>query len=252
MGQSLFATSKAILESAECELLGASAIPRPFSWIRREIIHPFFYVMEGGVILLDTVKKIALYFTIFYVVGIWLSWITDNLSKAPSTALFLSFLGASIIGLFALPSTYTDHKFPEKFISRLTKIVAGLIDSTTELEGLRANLEIMENRAAQRVKALRFTLAGIWAIFLFGFSQSLGLMTKIVPNEHFTSILGNTLGVFLVAAILGLLPLLAINCYQLANELVFKGLQFACNEIAIELIACELEGAAQPIPQDGC
>jgi len=229
----LYEAAKQLVEDAEHRLLGAQHIPvRHVSWLRREFLHPLSFVALGASFLIDNFLKTLGYVVLFMVVVAFLSWQLGLSGDQKNAYLAMAAMFGLFVVLFSLPSTFSHFQLKEFDLEYLSQRIQARVTSKAELEGLQAGLEIMEECADNRVKTLRLALATIWAVFLFGFGQSLGILTKLGKDDQIGELVGGSIMTFVFAVVLTLLPMAAIAGYKRANNMVFKGLQFACYETA--------------------
>lgn len=233
----LFVTANQLIVDAENRLLGAKDIPWPFSWLRKEFWHPIVYVMLGMDFLINNFFKTVFYVGLFAALAAYFSTRAGMPSEQMNFAIGVAIMGAVFVVFFALPSTFTNFGIKDADLEFLTQRVQDQVASNEELKGLRDNLEAMEECAASRVAALRWAMATIWGVVLFGFAQSLGLLTKLIEKDQFADLIGGSISFFVVAVFLTIIPLATIAGYRRANNMVFMELRFACNEVALKFSA---------------
>lgn len=232
-----FTDAKQLIVVVENRLLGSREIAQPISWFRKEFIHPVFYVFLGMDFLMVNFAKTAIYAGLFAFLAGYISPQFGASSEEVKIHLIIAMMGAVFIVLFALPSTFSSYGIKDSDIAFLAKYIQEKVSSKDELDTLRDNLEVMEGCAANRVATLRWAMATIWGVILFGFSQSIGLLAKLAEKEEVGQIIGGSVTFFITALSLTLLPLVAIAGYRRANHIVFSGLRFACNEVAQGFLA---------------
>ncbi len=230
----LYEAAKQLVEDAEHRLLGAQHIPvRPVSWLRREFLHPLSFVALGAGFLIENFYKTLGYVVLFMSLVGYISHQLALANDQVNAYLVMAALLGLFVVLFALPSAFSHYFLKESDLSYLAQRIKARVTSKAELESLQAGLAIMEECADNRVKTLRLALATIWAVFLFGFGQSLGMLTKLGKDDQIGELVGGSITTFVFAVLITLVPMAAIAGYRRANNLVFKGLQFACHEVAV-------------------
>lgn len=226
------------------------AINFRYSWVRwllTEIWYPLVYVIHGLDFLIQNFWKSLFYVSIFTISAFIVSSIFDVPTNQTHANVIVSGVFGLFTVLFALPSTFSHLHLKEKDLDYLTERIQGLVTTKDALQNLITDLSLMEASVTDRVNALRWTLASVWALFLFGFNQSLGLILKFEQGERIGEIIGNSIMTFFMALIVVLIPILAIAGYRRANNLVFKGLAYAC---ADELVKYEAKDIGQGLRQE--
>lgn len=234
---SLFANAKQLVVIVENRLLGAREIAWPISWFRKEFWHPISYVFLGMDFLISNFMKTTVYVVLFVALTAYLSRRFGASAEEVKMYVVIAVMGAVFVVLFALPSTFASFGISDVDLIFLAQRVQEKVASNDELDTLRDNLEAMEACAADRVAILRWAMATIWGVLLFGFSQSMGLLARLAEKDEVGKLIGGSVSFFIVAVSLTLIPLAAIAGYRRANNIVFRGLQFACNEVALKFMA---------------
>lgn len=235
----LFTAAIELLADAERRQLRATNFrPIWFSRLLVEIWYPLTYVFHGLDFLVLNFSKTLLYVFLF-TTGTFIG--SSFLNLAPEQ-IHANVTVAAIFAIFtvllALPSTFSHLRLYEGDLDYLSKQIQGIADSKAALLNLKTNLDILEATTTERVNALRWSLATIWALFLFVFNQSLGLLLK-GQSEHLGKVLGASITTFVLALVIVLISILAIAGYRRANNLVFRGLAFACADAELKLEAKE-------------
>lgn len=230
----LYDTAKQLVEDAEHRLLNSQRIPNPpVAWLRREFWHPLSYVFFGMDYFIKNFAKALFYVPLLMLLVAYISAQLGLPKDQTNTYLVMAAMFGLFVVLFALPSTFSHFQLKESDLDYLSQRILAQATSKAELEGLQAGLELMSECADNRVKTLRWALATIWAVFLFGFGQSLTILAKLGGDNKLGELLSGSILTFVVAVLLTLLPMAAIAGYRRANNMVFKGLQFACHEVAL-------------------
>lgn len=210
-------------------------------WLSRlliEIWYPLTYVFHGLDFLVLNFTKTLLYVFLFttstYIGSTLLNFAPEQMHANVTVAATL----AMFTVLLALPSTFSHLHLNEGDLDYLSERIQGIVDSKAALQNLKTNLDILEATTTERVNALRWSLATIWALFLFAFNQSLGLLLK-GQTEHLGEVVGASITTFILALVIVLIPFLAISGYRRANDLVFRGLAFACADAGLKFEAKE-------------
>lgn len=228
-----FSNAKQLIEIAEHRLLKAQHIPWPVSWLRKELLDPIRYVMAGLEFLLQNWIKMIVYPLIFGLAAIYVAkHLGLNKDQINAAVLVGMAIGVFVV-LFALPSSFASIGISENDIECFTSHLQRFAASEIELGALRDSLEAMEEAAADRVKALRWAMATIWGSVLLAYSQSMGVLTKLADKDQVGELMSGSVIFFVVAGLLALAMLLAITGYRRANNIVFRGLQYACNEVSL-------------------
>lgn len=228
----VYATTKEVLQFAEGHLLRVLNVPPFVAWLRREFWHPFAYIAEGMGVFIDNFFKIFFYSIFFPGLVAYISFklgLTSDQIKVNSA---LGLAAAFFVVLFSLPSTFVHSGVRDSYVQALTDDLLGRLSSKAELDALTDNLGAMEACAGNRVKTLRWALAAVWGAALFGYSQSMAVLTKLATQNQLGELMTGSINFFVIAFFVGLVPLVAIAGYRRSNEIVFRGLQFACNEVA--------------------
>lgn len=231
---SLFAVSKQVVVLVENRLLGAQDIPWPISWIRKEFWHPIIYVQLGLDFLIKNFIKTTIYIVLFVALTAYLSSRVGVSSEQLNVNIAAAIMGAVFVVLFTLPSTFVSFGIKDTDLVLLIQHIQENVASKDELEALRDNLETMEKCVVDRVTTLRWAMATIWGVILFGFSQSVGVLTRLAEKDEVGNLIGGSVFFFVVSVLLAFIPLIAIAGYRRANNMVFRGLQFARNEVALK------------------
>lgn len=138
------------------------------------------------------------------------------------TLVYITIVISVLISVFAPPSAYCASAVkPDHIKTVCTLLHESNITSLEQLAPIRSNISIFERRIQQRLLCLRGVLALIWAGYLFGLSK-LDLFT---PKQEASDITFLVLSAF---AILGLY--LTIESYSKTQTLIFRSMQFGCNE----------------------
>ena len=213
-----------------------------YRWLSRlliEIWYPLAYAFHGLDFLVLNFTKSLVYVLLFTTVTlIGTSFLSLTPEQTHANVTVAAFFGMFTV-LLALPSTFAHLRLHEGDLDYLSERIQSIIDSKAALQNLKIYLDLMEITAMERVNALRWSLATIWALFLFIFNQSIGMLLKVQQTEHLGEIVGNSIFTFVLALVIVLIPIFAIAGYRRANDLVFKGLAFACADVQLKLEANE-------------
>ena len=99
------------------------------------------------------------------------------------------------------------------------------------------------------MKALKWLVTTVWALFLYGLNQMNSIASKIAP-EQITKVISDNISAFVMYGILTLLSVLVIVGYKKGNDAVFRRLQFAVQELKFRLASCQAAVAQPIIPPD--
>ncbi len=231
----VYATTKEVLQFAEGYLLRVLNVPPFVAWLRREFWHPFAYIAEGMGVFIDNLVRIVFYSFFFPALFAYVSYKLGLTSDQIRVNSVLGLATGFFVVLFSLPSTFAHSGVADTYVQALTDDLLDRLNSKAELDALTDNLKAMEACAATRVKTLRWALAAVWGAALFGYSQSMTILTKLLTHDQLGDLMTGSVAFFVIAFFVGLVPLVAIAGYRRSNEIVFRGLQFACNEVARKL-----------------
>jgi hypothetical protein len=236
----LFAAARELVSDAERRQLRARNSRNSWAkWVLTAIFHPLFYVFHGSYFLIQHFSKIILHVLFFSISAFFISQYLDLQSNQLRANVGVAAIFGIFTVLFALPSTFSNLQLKEEDLDYLAERIKAFATSTEALQNLMTLLALMEESVKDRGNALRWSLASIWALFLFVFNQSLGLMVKLEQGEHIGEVMGTSITTFIFALVLILFPILAIAGYRTANELVFRGLAYACADVLHEYEARE-------------
>ena len=227
-----FLIAKQLLETTERRLLRARELPRPLAWIFREFLHPIIYVFSGIEFFAKNWAKTMFYPPVFMLLAIYISNHAGLVKEQTNAVTTIAFALGVVVVFFALPSTFSHSGVTNEDVKYLADQIEDHVSSEGELQAIRANLEILEAAASGRVKAMRLLLATIWGAALFGYSQAMGMLTKVIESHQLGELISGSVAFILVAVFFAVFSLLAITGYQNANDMVFRGLQFASNQVA--------------------
>lgn len=231
---SLYTVAKYLVEATEDRLLDAKDVPwRILSRIRKEFWHPLVYVRLGMDFLLQNLAKTVFYMGLFMGVAAYLSTRIGLSPQQVNANVVVATMGGLFVILFALPSTFAHFDIKDSDLQFIVEHIRCQLESKEELDVLRSNLEAMEECAADRVRTLRWTMATLWGALLFGYGQSMGFLTKLAEKNQIGELISGSVLFFVMAGFFTLIPLVAIAGYRRANNMVFRGLQFACNEVVL-------------------
>lgn len=231
----LFTAAIELVADAERRQLRARNF-RPI-WLSRllvEIWYPLTYVFHGLDFLVLNFTKTLLYVFLFTTSTFIGSSLLNLAPEQTHANITVAAIFAMFTVLLALPSTFSHLRLYEGDLDYLSERIQGIVDSKAALQNLKTNLDILEATTTERVNALRWSLATIWALFLFAFSQSLGLLLR-GQTERLGEVVGASITTFVLALVIVLIPVLAIAGYRRANNLVFRGLAFACADAQLKL-----------------
>lgn len=230
----LYLAAKQLVEDAERRQLRAASFRNSLiKWILTEFWYPLGYVVHGLDFLIQNLAKTVFYVMLFITLTFVVSSKLGLPSEQTTAYLIVATILAVFVILFALPSTFSHLNLGEGDLRFLAERIQTLVSSKEELLGLEKNLELMEESVMDRVKALHWSLATLWALFLFAFNQSLGVLLKLDQGGHLGEVIGGSISTLVIAIFAVLFPLLGIVGYRRASNLVFRALGYACNEVAL-------------------
>jgi hypothetical protein len=229
-----FLIAKQLLETAERRLLRAKELPRPLAWIFREFLYPIIYVFLGIEFFARSWAKTMFYPPVFMLLAIYMSNQAGLAKEQTNAVITIAFALGVVVVFFALPSTFSHSGVTDDDVKYLADQIEDHVSCEGELQAIRANLEILEEAASGRVKAMKLLLATIWGAVLFGYSQAMGMLTKVMESHQLGELISGSVVFIFVAVFFAVFSILAISGYQNANDMVFRGLQFASNQVAVQ------------------
>ena len=170
---------------------------------------------------------------VFMLLAIYISNQAGLVKEQTNAVTTIAFALGVIVVFFALPSTFSHSGVTSDDVKYLADQIEDHVSSKSELQAIRANLEILEEAANGRAKAMKLLLATIWGAVLFGYSQAMGILTKVIETHQLGGLVSESVVFIIVAVFFAVLSLLAITGYQNANDMVFRGLRFAGNQVAV-------------------
>jgi len=242
---SLFNATLSVIHEAERRVLifrSVGAIPDA---IMRNIMFPFPFLQLGmGELFRPASKWAFLSFGLLIAAAFLIPYI--GVSAEAKSYIFMACAYASLfLVVFAVPSTFAFDSIKAAQIHSLADYIYSLgIDSEEKIDAIAENLSNIAERTYARMKALKWLVATIWALFLYGLNQVNSIALKIAP-EQITKLISDNINAFVIYGAVSLLSVLVIVGYKKGNDAVFRRLQFAVQEVKFR-IASNQPAAAQP------
>lgn len=229
--KTLFSTTQQLVEMMEDRLLSSSKTPFVMlTKLRKEFVHPHFYIMNGMEFLLQNLMKIFIYMPSILLLTIFVSNKLGLPKQQVDAYSVIAIVASIVIVLFSLPSTFTNFGIKDVNVAFMADFITAEKFTKDELDAISDNVEIFEECAMNRVRTLRWAMATLWGLFLFACSQSLSFITHFSGKEEVVNVIGESIAPLIVTGIVALITSMMIAGYKRSNYMVFRGLQFACNE----------------------
>lgn len=247
---SLFDATLAVVQETERRVLtfrSAGTIPDA---IMRNIMFPFPFLQLGiGELLRPASKWAFLSFLLLVVAAILIP--QAGVSAEAKSYIFMACTYAPLfLVVFAVPSTFAFDSIKAPQIQSLADYIYALgIDSEEKIEAIEENLANIAERTYARMKTLKWLVATVWALFLYGLNQVNSIALKIAP-EQITKVISDNISAFVMYSVVTLLSVLVIVGYKKGNDAVFRRLQFAVQELKFRLANCQAVVAQPIIPPD--
>lgn len=242
---SLLDATLAVVQETERRVLtfrSAGAIPDA---IMRHIVFPFPFLQRGIGELFRPASKWAFLSFLLLVAAVLLIPNAGVSAEAKSYIYMVCAYAPLFFVVFAVPSTFAFDSIRAPQIQSLADYIYGLgIDSKEKIEAIEENLANIAERTSVRMKALKWLVATIWALFLYSLNQINNIALKIAP-ERVTKVISDNISAFAMFSVVTILSVLVIVGYRKGNDAVFRRLQFALQELKFRLAS--FQAAAQPI-----
>jgi hypothetical protein len=231
---SLYQITIDIFTETESYLLGTSVRFRFVRWLCQHLLSPVNMVIFGASDLMKPLKKWAVISTAFLMLGM-LSFNLIPLPAFSQTILAIVSYIPIILVMFAAPSTYVFESIAPKQVLGVSQIIIKKVNHGENLELLKENLTLIEERCLKRVKGLKWLIAGFWAIGLFLLNQLNSYSSKSEAID-ISKALQQNFEALLMMALISALCLFITTSYHRAIETVFNCLKLALVEIKLSLI----------------
>lgn len=247
---SLFNVTLAVVREAERQVLTfGSNGPVPDA-IMRYMVFPFPFLQLGIGELLRTASKWALLSFGLLVVAAFLVPRVGVSAEAGSYIFLACTYAPLFLLVFAVPSTFAFDSIKSVQIQYLADYIYSLgIDSEEKIKAIEENLSNIAERTYARSQTLKWLVATVWALFLYGLNQANNIALKISPEQD-VKIISENISAFIIYGAVTLLSALVIVGYKKGNDAVFRRLQFAAQELKFR-IATNQPVVAQPVAPAG-
>ena len=166
-----FSEARSVIEDVEGLI---ASIPNVrilfFGRLNREVLITGGFLLGGIVETLDSyLRWVIASSTILVIVSSFVGGDTDLFASHTVVYFFVAALCLPIVfAIFSVPSIYGDFKIRNKDIEATVNIlIERKLTSATKTEILRRNIKPFELRARSRLRTLKWTVASVWAVFLF-------------------------------------------------------------------------------------
>lgn len=194
----------------------------------RLILYPFRILQIGfSLFTTDLTKTIG----VFLLLATPLILLIESPKLDPTIALLVfygSLFFSILISVFSPPSSYCASGVEQEHIETITTLLhKKQISALEQLVPIRNNIQFFETRVQQKIVFLRGFLALMWTGFIYFITQH-DFQPANPDKEVFISI-----GVSLLAI---LLLYIIIEAYSKTKALIFRSIQFGCNEYEYSLV----------------
>lgn len=228
---SLFTMTLALVQETERQVLTFRPVGAIPDAIMRNIMFPFPFLQLGIGELLRPVSKWAFLSFGPLIIAAFLIPHIGVSADAKSYIFLASTYAPLFLVVFAIPSTFAFDSIKATQIQSLADYIHSIgIDSEDKIEAIEENLTNIEERTYARMKALKWLVATVWALFLYGLNQANNIALKVAPDQ-ITKIISDNLSAFVMYSVVTLLSVLVIVGYKKGNDAVFRRLQFAVQEL---------------------
>ena len=215
-------------------------VPRPIRFVlgvvNHYFVYPFAMVAKGHVLSLFNFFRMSLWLVSFYLLLLKYAEIAGGhpLSmKGPASDLlfYVAFTMALVVTILVPPSLFFREVVPEEPYLRLKQVIARLpLQSVAEVDAIRSNLSVVEERVKARLVKLQAVITLGWGVIVF------------IANKMFDFLLKNDMakvsgGVepFAFLTLLLFFVFVVVDGYSKSRFVVFKLAEFALNDIRVSL-----------------
>lgn len=247
---SLFDLTLAVVQETERRVLTFRSGGTISDVIMRNIMFPFPFLQLGvGELLRPASKWASLSFGLLVIVAILIPY--AGISADAKSYIFLACTYAPMfLVVFAVPSTFAFDSIKVTQIQSLSNYIYSLgIDCEEKIKAFEDNLSNISERTYARTKTLKWLVATVWALFLYGLNQVNNIAFKISP-EQTTKVISDNIGTLVIYGVVTLLSVLVIGGYKKGNDAVFRRLQFAVQELKFRVASSQSVAAHPIIPPD--
>ena len=227
----MYNESLSIVMAVEAYLIGEKLNQfKIISFLQRLIWFPLKFLKIG---VSEITKGIFTYSWITFAFLFLVFWIVSisGVAKTELATVILLFVEIVPIFLvvFAMPSTYAHSGVDEQSVSFVKQHLYNRGFSTeTQIDILKKSLKPIEDRAREKVIALKRLVGLVWAGFVYN-SSKIQEITNFTKQEIL-----NQLSIF-TAFFIALLPTyIAVWGYEAALDKLFRSIEFGSNDFSLE------------------
>lgn len=242
---SLFNVTLAVIQETERRVLTFRSVGAIPDAVMRNIMFPFPFLQLGMGELFRPASKWAFLSFGLLIAAAFLGPHVGVSAEAKSYIFLACTYAPLFLVVFAVPSTFAFDSIKVAQIQSLADYIYSLgIDSEEKIETIEENLSNIAERTYARMMTLKWLVATVWALFLYGLNQVNNIALKIAP-EQITKVVSDNINAFVIYGVVSLLSVLVIVGYKKGNDAVFRRLQFAIQEVKFR-VASNQPVAAQP------
>jgi len=232
---SLLDVTLAVVQESERRVLTFRSTGMIPDAIMRHIMFPFPFLQLGIGELLRPASKWAFLSFLLLVVAVFIIPQASVSAEAKSYIFMACTYAPLFLVIFAVPSTFAFDSIKTLQIQSLADYIYGLgIDNKEKIEAIEENLDNIAERSYARMKAMKWLVATVWALFLYGLNQTNNIVFKVAP-EQITKVISGNISAFVIYSVVTFLSILVVAGYKKGNDAVFRRLQFAVQELKFRL-----------------
>lgn len=236
---SLFDVTLIVVQETERRVLTFRSAGKTIDAILRHIMFPFPFLQIGIGELLRPVSKWAFLSFGLLVAAAFLIPHAGISAEAKSYVFLGCAYAPLFLVVFAVPSTFAIDSIKVEQINLLADFIYSLgIDNEDKIEAIEENLSNIAERTYARMKSLKWLVATVWALFLYGLNQINNIALKIAP-EQITKLISDNINAFVIYGVVTFLSVLVIVGYKKGNDAVFRRLQFAVQELKFRVASTQ-------------
>lgn len=243
---SVYSLTLTVVQETERRVLTFRSAGATPDAIMRNIMFPFPFLQLGIGELFRPVSKWVSLSVGLLVIATFLIPYADVSAEAKNYIFLACTYAPLFLVVFAVPSTFAFDSIKDTQIQSLADYIYSLgINTEEKIEAVEENLSNVAERTYARMKALKWVVATVWALFLYGLNQLNNVALKIAP-EQITKVISDNLNAFVIYSMVTLLSVLVIVGYKKGNDAVFRRLEFAVQELKFR-VACSQPKETLPI-----
>lgn len=196
-------------------------------FLRRAAFYPIKILFRGFGLWSKDVKKLFIFYVLSSIVILWLvTHLIETDAGFLASYLFpLIIIVPLLLTIFPAPSAFCSYEISSALITLVTKELSEAAINQAEIVAIvRANVQLFEKRVKSRIIALRGVLALFWAGFIYFCAKSL----EVTVTGH--RLLMTDVLEFIGLGLVALVSYVLIESYAKTNDLIFKAIEFGCNE----------------------